>query len=132
MDLITSLIKHCRADATLSGIYGTRIDRDIIAGGTRPAMAIVPISESRRARHLTEWRVSFVSECETPVQCESTRQRLGEIFHEKWGATYSTGADAIRVESSMGAGGGEPAFQETADGPWQCQAFYLITITDVY
>jgi hypothetical protein len=128
MDIITSIIKHCRNDATLAGIFSTRIDRSITPGADLPSMAVVLISTTRGSNHITKCRVSFVVDASTFVDCESTRQRLAQLFHDKAGATLS---DGQMIERSIGEDS-DGIYQETDDGPWMYQEYYIFTLTDVY
>jgi hypothetical protein len=128
MDIITSIIKHCRNDSTLAGIFGARIDRSIPAGETLPAMAVVLISTTRGSTHITNCRVSFVVDALSFTTCEAVRQRLGQLYHDKAGATLT---DGQMIERSMGADS-DGIYRESDDGPWMYQEYYMFTLTDVY
>jgi hypothetical protein len=133
-DLINSLIKHLRTDATIIGVTtAARIGFDLTPGGTLPQMAVVPISDTPGDVYVNAYRVSFLAES-TPAnraQMETIRQRLRVLFHDKRGWALSTGTDAMNIIESVSAGG-EGITKDTDDGPWQLQEFYIFTIGDSF
>lgn len=131
-DLVTSLIKHLRADATLLALVGgvaARIDKDIAAGVVLPAIGIIEEEPEPISRSAADVRVLFIAKDDTGTRSDlvAIRARLQALFHDHWHETISSGADAILVVRSKQVPG-EGIGKDEEDGAWLLKDVYQFLI----
>jgi len=98
VDIITSIIAHCKADATLvallpgSTYIATEFD---VTNVTLPQIAVSEVSRTREYGGPIDATVRFWVRSATRSSSISIRNRLAVLFNEGSHYTISTGGDAL-------------------------------------
>lgn len=132
-DIITSVVAHCRADATLIGATcvgaATRIRPEQTAGGTLPELGITLEGGGDSDSALAMPHVEFVAEAATRAKVVAIHARLRTLFHAQAGQTIASAGNALRVVRSVRLG--YPVISKrTDDGAWEGAATYEFEIAE--
>lgn len=126
VDIVTSLIAHCKADATLVALLpgassiATEFD---VANTTLPQIAVWEVTRTREYGGPIDATVRFWIRSAARSTTISIRNRLAVLFNEGSHYTISTGGDAVVCVVSDYLSG-EPLDKEDAIGAFDMQEDY--------
>lgn len=135
-NLVDSLIRHCRADPTLLGVFGpasinSAIREDWDAGATPPLLAIEETATpARLAQCAVTKSIQFIAKV-APAQrsqLKTIQDALAANFQDKYGGNIATGNDAIWIIASGLTATQQGPGKDDAAGAWILIEQYEFTL----
>lgn len=133
-DVLLAALETLRTDAqTIAVVPATRILREIPPAAPLPSLAVVFISDDPQENIANTLRLVFVMDSAPTARqhCETIRQRLRSLFHNRRGYQLGVSPNTINIVKSYAGGTPGGIYQETEDQPWKFEQYYFFVIGDV-